>query len=373
MTLPLSGFTIVEMGSALAGPYCGRILADMGARVIKVEPPRTGEPARSWGKPVHKGAGAMFQAVNRQKDSLVVDFNRPEDVARLTSLITNKADAVFQNLRPGVAEKVGLGARDCQALNPSLVYCNISAFGAKGPLSDAAGYEALLQAFSGIMEATGHAGGPPARVGFSVNDIGSAMWAAIGILSALLQREKTGQGCIVEASIFDTAMAWQTVSTSALLTTGQGPERTGLKGPLLAPNRAFGCADGMLMLTVGTDSQFAKLCGVLGCPELATDARFADNNARVVHDDLLHEMLEARFISRTRHEWWRDLRAVSVPASPIQTLQEALEHEHTIASGILQTAPDAAPPLVGLPLTFDGERPAFRRSAPALGEGTEDI
>ncbi|WP_294221563.1 CoA transferase [uncultured Shimia sp.] len=373
MTLPLLGFTIVEMGSALAGPYCGRILADMGARVIKVEPPETGEPARSWGDVVHKGSGAMFHAVNRQKDSLAVDFTRAEDLDRLKTLIATKADAVFQNLRPGVAEKVGLGASDCQALNPKLVYCNISAFGAKGPLADAAGYEALLQAFSGIMEATGNEGGPPARVGFSVNDIGTAMWAAIGILSALLQREKTGEGCIVDASIFDTAMAWQTVSTSALLTTGREPKRTGLKGPLLAPNRAFTCADGMLMLTVGTDAQFAKLCSVLGCPELAEDARFTDNNARVTNDDLLLELLETRFITRTRHEWWRELRAVSVPASPIQTLQEALNHEHTLASGIVQQAPDAAPPLVGLPLSFDGERPAFRRSAPALGEGTDDI
>jgi crotonobetainyl-CoA:carnitine CoA-transferase CaiB-like acyl-CoA transferase len=369
MTLPLTGYTIVEMGSALAGPYCGRILADMGARVIKVELPGTGDSARSWGSAIHNGAGASFLAVNKEKESLVVDFTNADDVASLRALIAEQADAVLQNLRPGVVEKVGLGADDCRTLNSALIYCNISAFGTKGPLAKAAGYEALLQAFSGIMDLTGNADGPPARVGFSVNDLGTAMWAAIGILSALLNRSNTGEGCVVDASIFDTAMAWQTINVAQLNSDGPRPQRTGLKGPLLAPNRAYACSDGLLMLTIGTDKQFVKLCKVLDCSELTSDERFARNKARVINDDALHGLLEARLLTDTRHNWWRQLREVAVPAAPIQTLEEAVAHEHTQASGILQQAPDAAPTLVGLPLSFDGERPAYRKSAPALGEG----
>lgn len=373
MQLPLTGYTIVEMGSALAGPYCGRVLADMGARVIKVEPPIKGDTARDWGKHILNDASAMFLAVNKEKDSLVVDFSEPDQVERLRNLIATKADAVFQNLRPGVAEKVGLGAETCRALNPALVYCNISAFGPKGPLANAAGYEALLQAFSGIMEATGDPDGPPARVGFSVNDIGTGMWAAMGVMAGLLGRGKSGDGCVVDASIFDTAMGWQTMSVAALMANGVAPKRTGLKGPLLAPNRAFSCSDGLLLLTIGTDAQFGKLCDILGCPELAQDRRFDDNNARLASDDELHALLETHFQTRTRQEWWRDLREAQVPAAPIQTLEETVAHEHTQATGILQDSPDAAPKLVGLPLSFDGERPAYRKSAPSLGEGTDDI
>ena len=172
MRLPLEGYTILEMGSALAGPYCGRILGDFGARVIKVEMPGTGDPARGWGPRVYNGSSAVFHAVNKEKDSLVIDFNDTDDMTRLKNLIASGIDAVVQNLRPGVADDAGVGAEDCCALNPAIIYCNVSAFGAKGPLSDAAGYEPLLQAFSGIIEVTGDPDGPPARVGFSVNDIG---------------------------------------------------------------------------------------------------------------------------------------------------------------------------------------------------------
>ncbi len=259
MRLPLEGYTVLEMGSALAGPYCGRILGDFGARVIKVEMPGTGDPARGWGPRVCNGSSAVFHAVNKEKDSLVIDFNDTDDMTRLKKLIASGIDAVVQNLRPGVADDAGVGAEACRALNPAIIYCNVSAFGAKGPLSDAAGYEPLLQAFSGIMEATGDPDGPPARVGFSVNDIGTGMWASIGILGALLARSHTGEGCVVDTALLDTAMAWQTLSVAELFSTGKAPRRSGLKGPIVAPNRTVQTADGLLMVTVGTDTQFKNL------------------------------------------------------------------------------------------------------------------
>lgn len=371
--LPLEGYTVFEMGSALAGPYGARILADLGARVIKVEPPETGESARGWGEVLTKGSGALFHAVNKEKDSLAVDFNDPQAVEWLKELIAEHADVVMQNLRPDVTEKVGLDAASCRALNPALIYCNISAFGPDGPLAKDPGYEALSQAFSGIMEMTGDPDGSPARVAFSANDFGTAMWSAIGIMAALLKREKTGEGCVIDTSIFDTSMGWQTMGVATLLSTGIVPKRTGLRGPLLAPNRGFACSDGMLMITAGTNAQFAKLCRVLGCEELIDDPLFATNNARMANDTELTERLNARFVTRTRDEWWQELRKAKVPSTPIQTLDETLAHEHTKASGIIQQSPDGGQALVGLPLRIDGVRPGYRRSAPAIGEGTEDL
>lgn len=372
-SLPLAGYTVFEMGSALAGPYGARILAELGARVIKIEPPETGEAARSWGEPMLKGTGALFHAINKEKDSLTVDFTDPDAVAGLKRLIAGHADVVMQNLRPDVTRKIGLDAANCCALNPRLIYCNISAFGPDGPLSRDAGYEALVQAFSGIMEMTGGEGGPPARVAFSVNDFGTAMWSAIAILSALLSREKTGDGCIIDTSIFDTSMAFQTLSVASFLSTGELPQRTGLRGPLLAPNRGFTCADGMLMVTAGTDGQFAKLCRVLDCEELLSDPDYATNNARMANEAALTVFLNARFMTGNREYWWQKLRVADVPSAPIQTLEEAVNHDHTRASGVLQPSPDGGQTVVGLPLRFDGERPGYRRSAPALNEGTEDL
>lgn len=371
--LPLTGYTVFEMGSALAGPYGARILAELGARVIKIEPPKTGEAARSWGKPMLKGAGALFHAINKEKDSLTVDFTDPGAVEGLKALIAEHADVVMQNLRPDVTLKVGLDAEACRARNPALIYCNISAFGPDGPLARDAGYEALVQAFSGIMEMTGDEGGPPSRVAFSVNDFGTAMWSAISILSALLSREKTGEGCTIDTSIFDTSMAFQTVSVASFLATGELPQRTGLRGPLLAPNRGFTCADGLLMVTAGTDGQFAKLCRVLECEELLSNPRFSTNNARMANDTALTERLNARFCTQSRDYWWQKLRLANVPSAPIQTLDEAMNHEHTAASGVLQPSPDGGQSVVGLPLRFDGVRPKYRRSGPALNEGTEDL
>lgn len=370
--LPLEGYTVIEMGSALAGPYGARILGDLGARVIKVEPPGAGESGRAWGRPVHKGAGPLFNAVNRAKDSLEIDFNSPADVARLKRIITQKADVVIQNLRPDVTEKAGLDAASCRALNPALIYCNISAFGPDGPLARDAGYEALLQAFSGLMEMTGTPDSP-ARIPVSINDFGTAMWAAIGILSALLKRERSGQGCVVEASIFDTSIGWSTLAIALMQATGERPERTGMRGPLLAPNRGFRCADGMLMITAGTNAQFSRLCGILGCEELLDDPRFADNELRMANDAALTGLLETVLVTQNRDHWWQKLRAGNVPSAPVQALDETVYHPHTHASGILQDAPDGGPVNVSLPLRLDGVRPDYHRSIPALGEGTDDL
>ena len=233
---PLDGITVVEMGSSLAGPFGARLLADFGATVLKIEPPENGDPARQWGDRKLGTTSATFQALNNGKRSIVADFKDPDDVQALQHLIVEHADVLLQNLRPGIADNLGLGPERALQLKPSLIYCNISAFGRVGPLSQMPGYDPLLQAFSGIIDLTGPADGDPARVGVPIIDLGTGLWAALGVLAALHTRAKTGQGCVVDAAMLDTALALQTVSTATVESGAEAPRRSGLRGPLLVPN-----------------------------------------------------------------------------------------------------------------------------------------
>ena len=373
MHLPLEGLRVVELGSALAGPFCCRILADLGADVIKVESPQGGDPSREWGGRYDDHSSLVFHSLNKEKRSITVDFGNREQVGRLKALIADGVDIVVQNLRPGVAERAGLGSGDLHARHPELILCDISAYGDTGPLSGNPGYEALLQAFSGIMEVTGDPDGPPARVGFSVNDIGTAMWAAIGVLSAVCQRHRTGRGTIVGAAMLDASLTWQILGVATLLSSGEAPRRTGMRGPLVAPNATYPTADGLLLLTIGTDLQFRRFCQLVGRPEMAEDPAFSTNAARMENrqrlDDFLHEVLSAK----SRDELWRELSEAGISCAPVQTLSEAVDHPQTAASGIVQSSPDGAMSVVGFPLKFDGRRPPFRKKGPRLGEGNEDL
>ncbi len=373
MTLPLTGVTIMELGSALAGPYCCRILADLGADVIKVEPPGGGDSARDWGEKKYGDAGAAFHAVNRHKRSITVNIKDPAEVERLLGLIVNSVDIVVQNMRPGVVRGAGLGDETIRALKPSLIYCNVTAYGSTGPLSDLPGYEALAQAMGGVMNVTGPADGPPARVGFSVNDLGTALWSAIGVLGALHARDKTGQGATIDTSIFETAIAWQVLGAAGYAATGEVPKRSGLKGPLVSPNTAFQTADGLHMITIGTDQQFRRFCASIGRPDLADDPRFAANNDRTRNEAALADILQPIFIAHPRRHWWDTLNAVGIPNAPVQSLPEALAHEQTVAGGLVQQSPDGSLDIVGCPLKLDGERLPFRAMAPKLGEANEGL
>lgn len=366
--LPLSGLVAMELGSSLAGPFATRTLADLGATVLKVEPPETGEPSRHWGAERLAGESAAFQAINKEKRSITADFSDPADIAMLHGLLADSVDVVVQNLRPGVAERFGLDAETVCALNPRLVYCTVAAYGREGPLKDLPGYDPLVQAFSGLVDVTGPADGPPARVGVPIMDVGTGMWATIGVLSALQRRERTGRGGIVDISMLDAALAWQLLSVAKVEGGGEAPQRGGLRGPLVVPNRAFTTADGLLLVTIGTNPQFARLCAELDRPDMAADPRFADNNSRAANEVALVEALEAAFAAHTRAEWSGRFDAAGIPNAPIQTLEEVMRHPQVVASGILQQAPSGDYRLIGVPLKFDGVRPGYRRAAPALGE-----
>ncbi len=366
-SLPLAGHLVVELGHSVAAPYAGQILADLGAEVIKVEKP-AGDDARHWGPPFVDGASATFQSLNRGKRSLVLDLRKPEDLLALNRLIDERADVVLQNMRPGQVERLRLDCATLRARKPQLVYCNLGAFGAPGPLADRPGYDPLMQAFSGIMSVVGEPGGAPVRVGPSIVDMGSGMWAALGIVCLLLRRRASGVGGVVDVSLFETAAAWMSIYAAQYQAAGTVPGKNGSGQAGIVPYRAYRTADGDLVVAAGNNELFARLCRLLGRDEWLRDPRFADNPARVDHADALYAMLEQHFASRGNAQWIELLDAAGIPCAPVQDVRGMLEHPQTAALGLLQRPAGGTLALVGLPLRLDGARPAPRGASPALGD-----
>ncbi|PZW43089.1 crotonobetainyl-CoA:carnitine CoA-transferase CaiB-like acyl-CoA transferase [Humitalea rosea] len=366
--LPLAGMFVVEIGHSLAGPFAGMVLADLGATVLKVENAGKGDHARDWGPPFAAGAAVLFHAVNRGKRSLRADLRDPGTAAALRALILDRADVVLQNLRVGTLDAVGLGGPALTEAKPSLVYCNIGAFGHRGPQRNDPGYDPLIQAASGLMSMLGHPGEPASRVPVAINDIGTGIWAALGILAALLRRKDTGRGGIVDVSLYETALAWLTVPASDYLASGLLPERLGSGVGNIVPHQAFDCADGPIMIAAGNDLLFARLCAALGLPGLATDPRFATNGGRVANRTTLIVLLAEAVRLRTTQELSAALAAAGVPCGPVLTLDAALAHPQTQALGMLAATPEDGVRTVALPVSFDGHRPPLAGRAPRLGE-----
>ncbi len=365
--LPLSGVRVFELGSNLSGPYGTWILAALGADVVKVERPGGGDDARNWGPPFWNGAATVFHTANRDKSSITVDLKDPAALAGLRRRIVEEADVVLQNFRPGVAEKLGLGSTEMCADKPALIYCNLSAFGAKGPLSDRPGFDALMQAFGGIMAVTGEDGQAPVRAGISVVDMGTGMWCAIGILAALNRRRDTGKGGVVDTSLYETALGWTAYYNADVQVTGEAPKRRGSGVRGIAPYQAYQCADGYLVVAASNDRLFAGLARELGHGEWLEDPRFADNPSRSDHRDELNAVLVPILKAETRAHWQERLDKAGVPNAPIQLATEVVEHPQTQALGIMQDTGQGMA-LTGLPISFDGERPPLRNIAPTLEE-----
>ena len=362
----LEDVTVVEFGANLAGPFCGQILAHLGAEVIKVERP-SGDDARQWGPPFVDGASVSFVGMNRGKRSVVVDLDDALQRAALVELI-GTADVYVHNARSGVMENHGLGGEALLARFPTLIYAGISAFGRTGPLAHLPGYEPLLQAYSGLISVNGHPDGPGARVGASVVDLGTGMWTTIGILGALHQRVQTGAGCVVDTSLLETALGWMGSHVAAYSATGKLPERQGTGHALLTPYQAFETANGPLMITPGNNRLWGRLCEVLGHAEWISDPRFVDNAARAHHRPLVISMVQDVLRGETREHWMTELSAVGVPCGPINEVDDVLAAEHVKALGIHEPYRDTTTILTGLPVSFDGHRPWSSGPAPALGE-----
>ena len=369
---PLAGKVVIELGHSVAAPYAGQILGDLGAEVIKIEKPG-GDDARKWGPPFFDGAAATFQALNRNKKSVVANLRHDPDRKALIDLIVNRADVVLQNLRPGQLEDLGLGPSDLLALKPSLVYCNMGAFGARGPLASQPGYDPLMQAFGGIMSVVGEEGRSSVRVGPSIIDMGTGMWAAMGITAALLRRQETGEGSIVDVSLFETATAWMTMHAAGYLASSEVPRKAGSGQMGIVPYRAYQTADGELVVAAGNDGLFRKLCGVLEHSEWADDPRFAGNPDRVKNSAALYALIEPEMLTLGNAQWIRRLEAAGIPCAPVQDVRQMLEHPQTQAMGMVQSVPGASIPLIGLPISFDGVRPVSRSASPALGADNQSV
>jgi crotonobetainyl-CoA:carnitine CoA-transferase CaiB-like acyl-CoA transferase len=370
-SLPLEGIKVVEIAQALAGPFAGEILAHMGADVVKVERPE-GDEARGWGPPFTLGGGPTFHAVNMNKRSIVLDLKDPQAIAWLKGYLA-QADVLVQNLRPGVIEELGLGPDALLELNPRLVFCSLWAFGRSGPRRLRPGYEPMVQAFAGLFSVNGGDEDPPSRFGAPVLDLGTGMWAAMGVLAALHQRARTGRGVVVDTSLFETALGWLSGHVAGYKFTGDLPsrERTGSKR--LVPFQGFQTKNGTVIIAAGNDRLFAKLAAALGHSEWAADPRFVTNAERRAHREELIVEMERVLATRTKGEWIDILEEAGVPCAPIQDLREMLAEPQTAAMGMLQSVPGLGLDLMTLPISFDGCRPPVRRRAPTLGEHSKEI
>jgi crotonobetainyl-CoA:carnitine CoA-transferase CaiB-like acyl-CoA transferase len=371
--LPLEGVRVVDVTTSLAGPYCTEVLAALGADVVKVEPPTAGDEARSWGPPFWNGESTMFLAMNAGKRSVALDLRRGLDVVLR---LADGADVFIQSLRPGTAEARGFGADAVRVRNPRLVYATIGAFGREGPWNDRPGYDPLAQAAGGILSVTGEEGGPGVRVGVSMIDQSTGLWAALGIVSALHERERTGEGRTIDVSLYETALALLSYQLTGFLSSGTVPGRHGTAFPSIAPYRVYATADGEMMIAAGNDGLFAALAEALGIPKAAEDPRFRTNPDRVAHRRELDELVGAAVSGLETTALLDRLEAAGVPAAPVHDVAQVAEHPQTKALGMLQSLPHPRVPelvTVAMPFSADGERVQHRTPPPALGAHTADV
>ena len=365
---PLAGIRVLDFSKILAGPLCTQYLADLGADVVKVEAPG-GDDTRDW-PPFEDGVGAIFQAVNRNKRGITVNLRETSGLA-VAHALARDADIVVESFGPGVADRLGIGWEHLTALNPRLVYASISGYGTQGPMKDGKGYDLIAQAFTGMLSLTGEPGGPPARSPFSPIDQATGYHAVIGIMGALMQRDKTGQGVKIEASLFDSAVGLLGYFLQNYWVRGTEPERPGSGHESLCPYQAFETADAPIILGVANDGFWQAFCDLAGESALAADPQFATNGNRVANRAVLIPLIAAILKGRTRADWLAALAAHNIPSSPVNTLGELSAHPHTEASGMVLH--DGQFQTVASPLRVDGDRLAFRMRPPALGEHSRDV
>jgi crotonobetainyl-CoA:carnitine CoA-transferase CaiB-like acyl-CoA transferase len=366
---------VLDLTRNLAGPYCTMLLGDLGADVIKVESTTYGDDTREWRPPEWSGESATFLACNRNKRSLAVDLDSDAGLD-VVKRLAQGADVIVSSFRPGSLEKRGLDYAAVSRTNPGVVYCSISAYGATGPNKDLPGYDPVIQAESGLMDLTGYPDALPARLGIAANDLGTALWATIGIQAALRAREQSGVGGLVDVSLFETAAWWLSYYIAGYLGTGVTPRRQGTEASFLAPYETFDTADGLLMVSAGNDNLFAAFCEALGLSELPGNPAFQRNADRVANRVELHALLEAQLRKRPAVEWQELLRDHQVPCGLVRTVEDFVADEQFAALGMLVPLSHAAVPdlrVVPAPMSFDGLRPQPRTPPPLLGEHAEEI
>ncbi|HTL74879.1 MAG TPA: CaiB/BaiF CoA-transferase family protein [Casimicrobiaceae bacterium] len=383
---PLSHLTILDLSRVLAGPWCTQLLADLGATVLKIERPRSGDDTRAWGPPFLKdrdgrdtSESAYFLACNRGKRSVAIDFTKSEGRALVLAL-ARQCDALVENYKVGGLAKYGLDYAGVSAMNPRLVYASITGFGQDGPYAPRAGYDFIVQGMSGFMSVTGERddlpGGGPQKAGVAITDLMTGMYTSVALLAALAHRDRTGEGQWIDACLFDSAVAMMAVIDMNYLVSGAVPKRAGNAHQNIVPYQTFAASDGHVIVAVGNDGQFQAFCAIAGRPEWADDPRFATNAARVRNRDTLVPMIETLMRTRTQREWLAALEAAGVPSGPINGTDQVFADPHVAARGMKR---DLSHPLAGTvpqvrtPLAMSATPLACDRAPPLLGQDTADV
>ena len=369
---PLDGITVLDLTRVLSGPYCTMLLADMGARVVKVEQPGKGDDTRAWGPPFLEGESAYFLSINRNKESVTLDFKKPEGRAILDRLIA-KSDVLVENFRPGTLDKLGLDFNALSAQQPRLVYCSVSGFGHTGPRRHQPGYDAVMQGEGGLMSVTGPAEGPSVRLGVAIADIASGMFSAYGTAMALFARERTGRGQAVDVAMLDSVIALLTYQAGNFFASGRIPVRLGNRHPSIVPYETFEAADGEFVLAVGTDDQWRKFCTVAG---LAEDERFATNRQRVTAYDALRPLVADRLRTQPRQFWIDRLGAAGVPCGSVRNFQELFADPQVAAREMVASLNHptiGAMQVLGVPVKLSDTPGGIESPPPRLGEHTDAV
>lgn len=382
--LPLDGLRVLDLSRILAGPSCAQTLGDLGADVIKIERPGSGDDIRGWGPPFLKDAegretkeSAYFMSTNRNKRSLTLDIGSEEGIAILNALV-DECDVLIENFKVGDLSRRGVGWDQVRKRNPRIVYCSITGFGQTGPYASRPGYDFIIQGMGGLMSITGEADGQPMKVGVPISDIMSGMYAAVSILAALRERDATGVGRHIDISLFDCQVGWLYNQASNFLVGGQEPQRLGNAHPNIVPYETFATADGHINVGVGNDGQFRRLCTALDCPELGADPRFATNTLRLQNREEVLARIRPAFAARTSSEWLEALNSAGLPCGPINTIAQVFDDPHIRERGIVQevrhsAAPEVSAKVMRTPVQMSGHDFAIRRPPPMVGEHTEEI
>lgn len=383
MAGPLDGIKVLELARVLAGPWAGQILSDMGADVIKVERPGQGDETRTWGPPYVEGkngenlSAAYYHAINRGKRSVLADFTKKEDVDFVIALI-READVVLENYKVGDLKKYGLDYESVKKINPKIVYCSVTGFGQDGPYASRPGYDLIIQAMGGIMDITGEPDREPMRTGVAYADVFTGVYSAVGILSALIARGRTGEGQHIDMSLMDVQTSVLANQALNYLVSGKAPKRMGNAHPNVVPYQAFETADGYMIIAVGNDGQFKHFCDVLGLPEVRDDPRYVSNGERNKNRATLIPALTAKTRLRTRADLLAALEQAGVPAGPIRSIDEVFADPHVIARKMRNDLPDdvakdGSIPGVRTPITMSGTPLHYDRPSPRHGVHTDEI
>ncbi|HYR85283.1 MAG TPA: CoA transferase [Terriglobia bacterium] len=372
---PLDDLSVVDLSRILSGPVCTMLLADMGAEVIKIEPPPLGDDSRQWGPPFIGGISTYFLSINRNKKSLGLNL-KTEEGRRILWKLIERADVVIENFRPGVLARLGFGYEAVSKANPRAVYCSISGFGHTGPYRDRPGYDVIAQGESGMMDLTGFPDGPPTKLGGSLADIVAGLYAFQGILLALLARHKTGTGQHIDISLLDSMVSTLTYQALIYLTTGRSPQRMGTRHPSIVPYECFKAKDGFVNIAVTNQKQWVNFCQTLGFPEIAADPRFEEMKARLAHYDELKPVIDRVVSTMTRAEVMARMSEVGIPAGPINTVGEVLEDPqiHAREMVVALTHPEYGPlRLLGIPIKLSNTPGSVEAAPPRFGEHNREV